>query len=107
LQRNYIPHAMDEQLIRLWGTVIEDVAGTYVHNLTRADKATRRFERSAVNGRIPATAIAEFTRLLHREGQAFLERMDRWLTAQEHAQSPTTGRIERVRLGVGLYHIQD
>lgn len=104
LQRNYIPHAMDEQLIRLWGTVIADVAGTYVHNLTRADKTTRRFERSAVNDQIPVAAIAEFTQLLHREGQAFLERMDRWLTAQEQAYASPGGKV---RLGVGLYHIQD
>jgi len=107
LQRNYIPHAMDEQLIRLWGTVIADVAGTYVHNLTRADKATRRFERSAVNDRMPATAIPEFARLLQREGQAFLERMDRWLAAQERAHASAGGNVARVRLGVGLYHIQD
>src|SRR5262249_21857993 len=28
LQRMYIPHKMDEELIRLWGTVLADVAGT-------------------------------------------------------------------------------
>jgi hypothetical protein len=106
LQRNYIPHAMDEQLIRLWGTVVADVARTYVHNLTRPDKATRRFERSAVNDQIPATAAPEFARLLQREGQAFLERIDQWLTEQEHAPSPG-GKVAKVRLGVGLYHIQD
>ena len=78
-----------------------------MHNLTRADKTRRRFERAAVNDRIPATAIPEFARLLQREGQAFLERMDRWLTTQEHSQAPSGGEVERVRLGVGLYHIQD
>src|SRR4029077_14795750 len=101
----YIPHAMDEQLIRLWGTVIADVAGTYVHNLTLADKATRRFERSAVNDQIPATAIPEFTRLLHREGQEFLERMDQWLTAQEHAHASPGRQVGKVRLGGWLLHI--
>src|SRR5215475_525814 len=40
VKRDYIPHSMDEQLIRLWGTVIADVAATYVHNLTRSGKMT-------------------------------------------------------------------
>jgi hypothetical protein len=44
-------------------------------------------------------------RLLEREGQAFLERIDQWLTAQQNRESdPGT---EQVRLGVGLYQIQD
>jgi len=51
-----IPQTMDEQLIRLWGTVIADVATTYVHNLTRHADRPRRFERAAVNDRIDASA---------------------------------------------------
>lgn len=104
LKRNYIPQTMDEHLIRLWGTAIADVATTYVHNLTT--KAGKRFERSAVNAQMPRSAIAAFTELLEREGQAFLERMDQWLTARE-AQARGKLREETVRLGVGLYHIED
>jgi Family of unknown function (DUF6502) len=107
IKRDYIPHSMDEQLIRLWGTVIADVASTYVHNLTRTGKATRRFERAAVNDRIPLSAVSEFIRLLDQEGQAFLERMDQWLTAQQHKNSVARVSEQTVRLGVGLYQIQD
>jgi hypothetical protein len=118
LQRDYIPHTMDEQLIRLWGTVIADVATTYVHNLTRTDQSSKRFERSAVNDRIPLSAVPEFVSLLEREGQSVLERIDTWLTAQERktgAQSAeggagaggATSAQGTTRLGVGLYHIQD
>lgn len=106
LQRNYIPQTMDEHLVRLWGTVISDVATTYVHNLTRGGKESKRFERSAVNDQMPRTAIAGFAELLEREGQAFLERVDQWLTARESkARGKRKGDI--VRLGVGLYHIED
>jgi hypothetical protein len=107
VKRDYIPHAMDEQLIRLWGTVIADVATTYVHNLTRTGKTTRRFERSAVNDRMPISAVPEFARLLEQEGQIFLERIDKWLTAR--GDTPAAGRdaARTVRLGVGLYQIQD
>jgi hypothetical protein len=107
VKRDYIPHAMDEQLIRLWGTVIADVATTYVHNLTRTGKTTRRFERSAVNDRMPVSAAPEFARFLEQEGQIFLERIDKWLTARQ--DTPAGGRemARTVRLGVGLYQIQD
>jgi hypothetical protein len=107
LQRSYIPHAIDEQLIRLWGTVLADIATTYVHNLTRAGKTRARFERQAVSDRVAASALPEFRDFLNSEGQAFLERVDAWLTEHEvkdEAGKPGTGTI---RLGVGVYHIQD
>jgi hypothetical protein len=111
LMRDYIPHAMDEQLIRLWGTVVADVATTYVHNLTctgtRSAKANKRLERSAVNDRMPPGVAPMFAQMLEKEAQGFLERVDKWLTDHEtHSDDKPTGR-EAVRLGVGLYQIQD
>jgi hypothetical protein len=111
LKRDYIPHSIDEQLIRLWGTVVADVATTYVHNLTRTAKADTRLERSAVNDRMPIGAAPAFTQMLQKEAQGFLERIDKWLTAHETqpganpTANPTAGQA--VRLGVGLYQIQD
>lgn len=101
LQRNYIPHAIDEHLIRLWGTVVADVAATYMHNMTHTSKTPARFERSAVSDRVALSALPEFRKFLESEGQAFLERMDAWLTEHEAKQG------ESIRLGVGVYHIQD
>lgn len=106
LQRNYIPHPMDEHLIRLWGSVLADIATTYAHNLTKPPKQPARFERAAVNDRVDAEAVPEFTQFIEREAQAFLERADAWLTAHQvavDAQRPT----ETIRLGVGTYYIQD
>jgi hypothetical protein len=107
LRRTYIPHSIDEQLIRLWGTVLADVATTYVHNLTRGPKTPARFERQAVSDRVKASALPEFQDFLNREGQEFLERLDAWLT--EHEITDETGKpgADAIRLGVGVYHIQD
>ena len=107
LQRHYIPHAMDEELVRLWGTVLADVAATYGHNLTRTTKQPSRFERAAVNDRIPGRVVAEFREFLNQEGQAFLERVDAWLSAHEITQDVEEAATEVTRLGVGVYHIQD
>src|SRR5258708_13239165 len=70
LKRIYIPQTMDEQLIRLWGTVIADVATTYVHNLTQHADGPRRFERAAVNDRIDPSASPEFWKFLNPEAPA-------------------------------------
>lgn len=106
LMRDYLPHSVDEQLIRLWGTVIADVAQTYAHNITRPARTPARFERAAVSDRIRASALPGFLELLSREGQDFLERIDRWLTEHEtHDSDPSDAPA--VRLGVGLYQIQD
>ena len=105
LTRNYLPHTIDESVIRLWGTGMADVATTYVHNLTRTAKNPARFERAAVNDRIPKSALPEFRKFLDDEGQAFLERLDAWLTAHEAKSDTPDDQI--IRLGTGVYHIQD
>jgi hypothetical protein len=104
--RNYIPKAMDDRLIRLWGSVVADVGRTYDHNLTREGREHARFERAAVNDRVDPRSVREFREFLEQEGQKFLERVDAWLTAHEvpeHERATRPG----IRLGAGAYHIQD
>jgi len=106
LQRMYVPQKMDEELIRLWGTVIADVATTYVHNLTRDPRTPARFERAALNDRVLVSAVPEFREFLYQEGQAFLERVDAWLLAHE-ATGSAGSKKATIRLGAGVYHLQD
>jgi len=109
LARNYIPQAMDEQIVRLWGTVLGDVANVYVHNMSRSQRTPTRFERAAKNERIPVAAEAAFRKFLEREGQAFLERVDAWLTEHELADEAASSDTPTTRMGVGagVYQIQD
>jgi hypothetical protein len=107
LQRMYIPHAIDEELIRLWGKGLTDIATTYAHNLKRKGKTPARFERAAVNDRVPASALPEFRQFLNQEGQAFLERLDAWLTEHEAKDGAVAALEPPIRVGAGVYHIQD
>jgi hypothetical protein len=107
LQRNYIPKATDEQLIRLWGTVLTDVANTYVHNMTRTARTPPRFERAAKNERIPLAVQPAFREFLEREGQAFLERVDAWLTENEANDGESDPGAPTTRMGAGVYQIED
>jgi len=106
LKRSYIPRELNENLIRLWGSVLQDVGTTFEHNISRHDDDPPRFERRAISLRVDASALPEFRELLEREGQAFLERIDEWITAHEVGVS-TQDQRKGIRLGIGLYHIQD
>lgn len=106
LMRDYIPQSMDSNLVRLWGTVVSDVSTTYLHNLTRRPSSPRRFERAAMNARVSADALPAFRAFVETEGQAFLERVDAWLSAHQVRADHPSARAA-IRLGVGVYHIQD
>ena len=88
--------------------MIADVASTYAHNLMRRADVAPRFERAALNDRVLASALPEFRNFLDQEGQAFLERVDAWLT--EHEARPSESEPDSmsvIRLGAGVYHLQD
>lgn len=102
LKRQYVPQQLDEAKIRLFGSIVHDLGTTLEHNLTRAAKAPARFERRAVSVRLDPRAVPQFRALLESEGQAFLERMDDWLTRNEVPPGAPA-----LRLGVGIYHIED
>jgi len=107
LKRSYIPQTMDEQLVLLWGKRMTDLARTSGHNLMCSPDTAARFERAAVSDHVNASALPEFRQFLAREGQAFLERIDAWLTEhQARHEEPDTARAA-IRLGAGLYHIGD
>ena len=106
LKRSYIPHELNENLVRLWGSVLQDLGTTFEHNMYRTAADPPRFERRAISLRVDPKALPHFHEMLEREGQAFLERIDDWITAHEvraESNEPGTG----IRLGVGVYHIQD
>jgi len=106
LKRHYIPRELNENLIRLWGSVLRDLATTFEHNVYRDQADPPRFERRAISLRVDPKALPQFREMLEREGQAFLERVDEWLAAHEVGSSADESK-PGIRLGVGVYHVQD
>jgi hypothetical protein len=106
LKRHYIPRDLNENLIRLWGSVLRDLATTFEHNVFRDEAEPPRFERRAISLRVDPKALPQFREMLEREGQAFLERIDEWIAAHEVDSSADESR-PGIRLGVGVYHVQD
>jgi hypothetical protein len=101
--RYYMPVQMDPEQILSSGSVLQDLGNTVAHNLYRKSDKDARFERRASNTRVSPDAVPEFQEFLEREGQAFLERVDQWLSEREVDDSSTE---EGIRLGLGAYWIQ-
>jgi hypothetical protein len=105
LRRYYMPRPMDARAIERSGDVLADLATTIEHNLSRKPAEPARFEGRAQNRRIDPRALPAFRAFMEREGQAFLERCDEWLSA--HEVTDEAGPRVPIRLGAGLYTIQD
>ena len=100
--RYYMPALTDPEQVLRSGSVLEDLGQTVAYNLHREEGDQSRFERRASNMNIPASAVPEFRDFVEAEGQAFLERIDAWLSEREDHDSKNA-----VRLGVGAYWIED
>ncbi len=105
LGRVYIPLRVDTGKVLRAGNVLEDVGATVVHDLTCPPREPLRFERRAVNDRVAQRHLPAFRAFLEHEGQAFLERVDEWLTRHE-ATAEERSRGDTLRLGAGVYHLQ-
>lgn len=105
LKQTYIPRELSDNQIRLWSSALRDLGVTLETNLMRASEEQPRFERRALSLGVDKAALPEFRDFLESEGQAFLERVDAWL--QTHRAAAQSLQSDAIRLGVGVYHIQD
>ena len=105
LQRYYIPSRHDLDALIRASAVIRDFSDLLVHNLYIAEPEKDipfKFERTAINTRIDPEMLPDFHDFLDREGQAFLESVDQWLTDHEHTDDDQENTLS---LGVGVYFI--
>jgi hypothetical protein len=104
LARDYIRSASDPDLVRQAGVALHDHASTIAHNLDAKRDGAARFERMATHLALPRRHVRAFEAYLAIEGQAFLEKVDGWLSARD----ANPAHDERtLRVGVGVYQIRD
>ncbi|MFQ5610081.1 MAG: DUF6502 family protein [Woeseiaceae bacterium] len=103
LRRNYRLDTADPEALSRAGSVFADLGKTVTHNLYHDDEELTRFEARVFNSNMPASAIPRYRAFVRGECQILLERIDEWLTAHELEDDSDDG----VRLGLGMYWIQD
>jgi Family of unknown function (DUF6502) len=109
LGRYFVVDPTDAAALLRAGNVIQDIANALEHNLYKANvqkNQPKRFERRASNPQMPLQSLAEFRAFVETEGQAFLERIDAWLSAHEASSNDRDSTQIKMRLGVGAYLIE-
>ena len=105
LRRNYRLDTVDAAALARAGSVLRDIGQTVTHNLYRSPREESRFEARATNVQIPSSALPAYRKFIYAEGQAFLEKVDAWLTDTERREQEGVGS-DAQRIGIGLYWIQ-
>lgn len=106
LTRTYIPRQADPAKTLRAGSVMEDLGRTVVHDLLAPPGVPLRFERRAENDAVDPRHLNEFRKYLDEQGMKLLENVDAWLTEHQANPDKESSRAP-IRLGVGVYHIQD
>jgi hypothetical protein len=104
--RYYMPTQFDPNWIMNAGSVFADLGNNVNHNLAHGEDEPSRFMGRATEHDIDPAALPEFYALVEEHGQKFLEMVDDWL-ARHRVDKGDGADAERLRLGVGLFLIQD
>ena len=107
LKRYYMPLQMDPDAVVRGGSMLEDLGTTISFNLGKPEDEVSRFAGRATNTRIRTADVRRFRAFLEQEGQAFLERIDEWLTRHEAPIGDEGKKASSARVGAGVYGIQD
>lgn len=110
LKRYFVPAQSDPSALLRAGSVLNDLGSTLEHNLYKAKlqkKVAPRFERRASNTEISPEYAEAFRAFIEKEGQAFLEKVDAWLTEHEQPATAHSEKNIKMRLGVGTYLIEE
>jgi hypothetical protein len=87
--------------------MLEDVGTTVAFNLGKVEGEPSRFAGRAINARIRTADARRFQAFLEHEGQAFLERIDEWLSKNEIPATEDASQQRCRRVGVGVFGIRD
>lgn len=111
-RRYFMPRRFDSQWILNAGSMLRDLGAGISHNLDVGNESgssgggpsRRRFIGRATSDSVDPAALPEFEAFVEKNGQEFLERIDKWLTEHEARAAPGAAR-KQARLGLGVFLI--
>jgi hypothetical protein len=106
LARAYVPSSSVDEKLAILGSDVADLIDTIDHNI-EGHGDPPRFQRKVMYHRIPTSAVPAFRRLSAMQGQALLERLDRWLMDHDTGVEPGAGAPSAARIGLGIYYFEE
>lgn len=104
--RAYVPQRSASDKLAILGADVADLIATIGHNMEHGETEPR-FQRKVMYHSIPVTALPGFRKLSAAQGQALLERLDRWLLAHDTDIPADGSGPERRRVGVGIHYFEE
>jgi Family of unknown function (DUF6502) len=105
VNRAYVPRSSEVDKLGILGTDVADLIDTIDHNLQHGN-TDPRFQRKVMYHSIPAHALPAFRKLSAAQGQALLEKLDRWLAEHDTDPAPDAPNASRARVGLGAYYFE-
>ena len=106
LTRAYVPRHSGVEKLHILGNDVADLIETIDHNLQHGG-TDPRFQRKVMYHSIPATALPAFRKLSAAQSQALLEKLDRWLAANDNGDTTEAPDGPRARVGLGIYYFEE
>jgi hypothetical protein len=110
----YVPQHSAIDKLGILGRDVADLIDTIDHNLQHGANDPR-FQRKVMYAAIPVQALPAFRKLSAAQGQALLEKLDRWLAEHDvPAEAPGANGADdpgaehgRARVGLGIYYFEE
>jgi hypothetical protein len=106
VDRVYVPHSDDEQKLAILGTDVANLVSCIDHNLGAPAEDTF-FQRKVAYDNLPADYLPALRRLVHRDGQALLERLDRDMSRRDRDVSGRNNGGLRKRAVIGIHYFEE
>jgi hypothetical protein len=104
--RAYVPRRGSVEKLDILGADVADLIDTIDHNVQHG-ASDPRFQRKVQYHSIDVDVLPAFRKLSETQAQALLERLDRWLAAQDADTSRRATDGPRARVGLGIYYIEE
>jgi Family of unknown function (DUF6502) len=106
VNRAYVPRSSEIDKLGILGADVADLIGTIDHNLQHG-MTDPRFQRKVMYQSIDASALPAFRKLSATQGQALLEKLDRWLVQRDTDPNEDAPDAPRARVGMGIYYFEE
>ena len=106
LSASFLPQPSDPEALRIWGTVLSDLACTINYNHACEEPSDRLLERQIYFEDLPGELAEKFEVLAQERGKLLLEELDSWVTRNQVLESSRDSRQKR-RVGLGIYFVRE
>ncbi len=105
LSRSYVPGEDQGIKFHILGTDVSNLISTIGHNL-HADESQRLFQRKVSYDNLPREVLPVFHTMASRSAQRLLEKLDKYLAANDRDANPEVKGSGRHYAGLGIYYFE-